>query len=337
MSDALTLITGEINAARDSFMSVLSDKSIVFEREAGFALQILGANSYAMGVAMNNRPSLLAAVKNLAAIGISLNPATKLAYLVPRGGAICLDISYMGLLDLAIQTGSIRWGQAKLVREADVFRLRGLDQMPIHEHDPFAKDRGAIIGVYVVVKTADGDYLTHTMTADEVFGIRDRSESWKSFVAKKAKSSPWATDEGEMVKKTCVKQASKLWPKTERLDIAVHHLNTDGGEGLADLQQPGCAPGIDVAPLIAAALATKTDADALAYWKANNAQLVKQPADHKRLKDAVAGHRAKVAAELAAHDAARTVDMAPAAQEAAEAPRAMTEEELDYQRSQGAA
>ena len=35
-----------------------------------------------------------------------------------------------------------------------------------------------------------------------------------------------------MVKKTLVKRASKMWPKTERLDKAVHHLNTDGGEGI---------------------------------------------------------------------------------------------------------
>ncbi len=38
-----------------------------------------------------------------------------------------------------------------------------------------------------------------------------------------------------MAKKTVVKRAYKYWPKTERLDTAIHHLNTDGGEGLAVL------------------------------------------------------------------------------------------------------
>ena len=80
-----------------------------------------------------------------------------------------------------------------VVRESDSFRLRALDQLPIHDHDPFLKDRGAIVGVYVVVKTADGDYLTHPMTIDEVYDIRDRSESWKSFMQKKAKNSPLDT------------------------------------------------------------------------------------------------------------------------------------------------
>jgi recombination protein RecT len=38
----------------------------------------------------------------VAAIGITLNPASKLAYLVPRDGMVCLDISYMGLLHRAV-------------------------------------------------------------------------------------------------------------------------------------------------------------------------------------------------------------------------------------------
>lgn len=234
----LVVIGNEIYAIEDQFNDVLADPSISFKREAEFAVQILEKNSYSLTTAMNNRSSVIAAVKNIAAIGISLNPAKKQAYLVPRGGAICLDISYMGLLDLAIASGSIRWGQAELVREKDTFRLNGFDKPPTHEYDPFDTDRGDLRGAYVVVKTVDGDYLTTAMPIGEIFDIRDRSESWKAFTSKKAKSSPWASDEGEMVKKTVIKRASKLWPKTDRLDHAIHHLNTDGGEGLVDINEP---------------------------------------------------------------------------------------------------
>lgn len=231
----LAVIGNVIYGVEQEFNEVLADPSINFKREAEFAVQVLEKNSYSLTTAMNNKSSVIAAVKNIAAIGISLNPAKKQAYLVPRGGAICLDISYMGLLDLAIASGSIRWGQAELVREKDTFRLNGFDKPPTHEYDPFDSDRGDLRGAYVVVKTVDGDYLTTAMPIAEIFDIRDRSESWKSFTAKKAKSSPWASDEGEMVKKTVIKRASKLWPKTDRLDHAIHHLNTDGGEGLVDI------------------------------------------------------------------------------------------------------
>ena len=49
---------------------------------------------------------------------------------------------------------------------------------------------------------------------------------------------------------------------------------------------------IDVRPLITAALATHTDADAFAYWKENNAKLKSQPHDYAAFKQAVADHRA---------------------------------------------
>ncbi|MFK3845322.1 recombinase RecT [Stenotrophomonas sp. NPDC078853] len=226
----IVTIDQSIYDTRDSFVSVLTDRSINFDREAEFALQALYGNDYAMKIAMSNRQSVINAVVNIAAIGISLNPAKKQAYLVPRDGKICLDISYMGLMDLAIDSGSIRWGQAELVYEADTFGLNGVDQQPTHLRNPFATDRGAVIGAYVVVKTVDGDYLTDTMSREEIDGIMNRSQSVKA-----GKSSPWKTDWGEMAKKTVVKRAYKYWPKTERLDTAIHHLNTDGGEGLAVL------------------------------------------------------------------------------------------------------
>lgn len=304
MINSLTLVSDDIYKSRDAFQSVLTDRSINFEREAGFAIQILQNNDYTLKAAYENRQALVDAVTNVAAIGISLNPARKQAYLVPRKGKICLDISYIGLLDLAIASGSIKWGQADLVREHDVFRSNGFDKAPTHSFDAFSKDRGEIVGAYVVVKTADGDYLTTTMTIDECYAIRDRSDAWKNAKPGRSKG-PWETDPGEMIKKTVIKRGSKLWPKTDRLDKAMHYLNTDGEEGI-NFNAPAHGPDhIDVTPYIAEAMKTKTDAAALAYWKANNATFIKQPADHKRLKDAIAAHRAGMA------EAARTVDMPP--------------------------
>ncbi|KGM25277.1 recombinase RecT [Stenotrophomonas maltophilia] len=226
----IVTIEDSVYGTKDSFASVLSDRSINFDREAEFALQTLYSNDYAMKIAMQNRSSVIAAVVNIAAIGISLNPAKKQAYLVPRDGKICLDISYMGLLDLAIESGSIRWGQAKLVYEKDLFELVGIDQQPIHKHAPFSRDRGEVIGAYVVVKTPEGDYLTECMDREDIDRIMGRSQSVRA-----GKSSPWKTDWHEMARKTVVKRGYKYWPKTDRLDKAIHYLNTDGGEGLAVL------------------------------------------------------------------------------------------------------
>ncbi len=309
MSNAVAIITGAIQETREDFSRVLADRSISFEREAGFAIQVLQNNDYALGVAMKDKQSVMNAVKNIAAIGISLNPARKQAYLVPRGGKICLDISYIGLIDIAISSGSIMWAQAELVRENDAFTLNGYDKPPTHNFNPFGKDRGDIVGVYVVAKLHNGDYLTTTMSIDDVYSIRNRSESWKN-----GQKGPWKTDEGEMIKKTVIKRAYKLWPKTERMDAAMNELNVENGEGLAADTPPDW---VDVAPMIAEALTTKTDADALAYWKANNGRLAKQPADHRKLKEAISNHRAKLREQV---EDARTIDMPAASPAPASAP-----------------
>jgi len=224
-TELATIIQGQ----REQFLQVATDKHINFDREAQFALQMLESNDFLSETAIKNITSLRNAINNIAAIGISLNPAEKLAYLVPRKGAIWVDISYMGLLNAAITSGSIAWGQARLVREGDQFELQGVDQPPLHSHNPFAegRDECAITGAYIVVKTDKGDYLTHAMTIKKIYDIRDRSELWK-----KKKSGPWATDEEEMIKKTCVKQAYKYWPRRKKLDEVIHYLNTTGGEGI---------------------------------------------------------------------------------------------------------
>lgn len=226
MSNALQQI---VLSTRTTFETVNSDKSINFEAESGFAIQALSTD-FVMKIALSNKQSVIDAVTNIAAIGISLNPAKKQAYLVPRGGKICLDISYMGLIDLAVATGAIKWAQAAVVYESDSFTLKGFDEPPEHSFSPFDANRGKSVGVYCVVKTHDGEYLTHSMPISEVYSIRDRSESFKR------NSGPWKTDESEMIKKTCIKQAYKYWPKVnDRLQNAIQYLNTESAEGLPQL------------------------------------------------------------------------------------------------------
>lgn len=209
---------------------ISAHNDINFQAEANYAIQLLYANQFAASIAQQNPVSVQNALRNASAIGISLNPASKHAYLVPRktqaGMAICLDISYMGLMHLAQSTGSIEWGQAKLVYEADSYENQGIDKAPSHKYPAFGQ-RGKVVGAYCTVKTATGAYLTEEMSIDQLMEIKARSESGKQ------DKGPWKTDFEEMCRKTVVKRASKYWPKVDRLNEAVNYLNTDGGEGIS--------------------------------------------------------------------------------------------------------
>ncbi|WP_034912940.1 recombinase RecT [Erwinia sp. 9145] len=207
------------------FVGALTDSSVSWAKECQFAIQHFQRNQKLAETAIANPISAQNAIINVAAIGISLNPASKLAYLVPRDGMVCLDISYMGLLHIAQSAGVIKWGQCKLVYASDTYETSGLDKAPFHKYNPYAnpEDRGAVIGGYCTVKTVDGDYLTEEMSLSEIEDIRKVSKSGAH------PKGPWVNFWSEMARKTIVKRAHKYWPRADRLDNAVDMLNESEG------------------------------------------------------------------------------------------------------------
>lgn len=221
------------------FSSALTDQGVTWAKESQFAVQLFQRNEYLTKTAIANPASAQNAIINVAAIGITLNPASKLAYLVPRDGMVCLDISYMGLLHLAQATGAIKWGQCKLVYSNDTYESNRLDSAPTHKYNTFG-DRGTVVGGYCTIKTPDGDYLTEEMSLAEIKATEATS---------KAKNGPWKNFWEEMARKTIVKRASKYWPRRERLDAAIDYVNTEGGEG--NNFDNAKSPELDVTPITA--------------------------------------------------------------------------------------
>lgn len=189
-----------------------------YDAEYSFAIQQLKANDYLQKVALGDKHSFLSAVSNVATIGLSLNPAAKEAYLVPRKGKICLDPSYAGLIKLATDSGSILWVQANIVYANDSYTDNGAGEKPTHSHDPFSEERGDFRGVYCIAKTKEGDHLTTTMSAKEVYEIRDGSESVKKFGLNDSRSGPWVSHFEEMAKKTVIRRAFKTWTRSDKVE-----------------------------------------------------------------------------------------------------------------------
>lgn len=233
-----TSIAEVIDLTKERFKSV-APTGINYDAEKGFAMQLLTNSGYLMKVAQGNTASLAQAITNVAAIGLSLNPAEKQAYLIPRtvkeGGnyvsKVFLEPSYMGLCKLATDSGSIEWVQANCVYKNDTFTDNGAGKSPNHSYDAFSKERGEFVGVYCVAKTHSGDYLTTIMDADEVSGIMERSESVKAYRNKKGGGGPWISDFKEQAKKTVVRRAFKMWPRTNlnRMAEAIHLSNENEG------------------------------------------------------------------------------------------------------------
>lgn len=204
-------------------------KQVTWAEESQFALQACTRNPGLLKCAVE---TIQDAIINVAACGLTLNPAHGYAYLVPeyntqsKRDECQLRISFKGLLKAATDSGSIKWVKADVVHANDTFLYKGPNVMPEISMNPFA-DRGEPVGVYCIAKTHDDEILIDTAPWSEVMKAKAAAKTQKV----------WDTWQLEMAKKFIIKRASKQWPKTdrhERLSHTVDVLNTI--EGSAELE-----------------------------------------------------------------------------------------------------
>lgn len=157
-------------------------------------------------------------VSKIAALGLLLDPQLGEAYLIADGrGDVQSRVGYRGLIKLARQSGEIASVYARDVCAFDRFHVvEGTNRSITHEPD-YRSDRGAPAAYYAVFTLRDGTPDFEVMSVAEIHRIRDRSDAWRAYKAGKIKSTPWATDEGEMAKKTVLRRLLKRAPMSPEL------------------------------------------------------------------------------------------------------------------------
>ena len=204
-----------------------------YGQECGFAMMAIQNNPYLLNCTQD---SLKSAIISVALTGISLNPALKYAYLVPRntkdGLKCCLDISYMGLIKILTDAGAVKSVFADVVCEKDHF-LYSQGSTPTLEHKPdLLKDRGQPFGAYAIAYFRDGGFQFEVMAKPEIEKIRATSESYKNESTRQY--SPWERWASEMWKKTVMKRLFKTLPKTNFDDKLIAALSKEHENEMAD-------------------------------------------------------------------------------------------------------
>ena len=229
----ITKVDEVIYQVMPQFQRIAQKRQLVrWEEESQYALQICKANSRLLEC----EPSTLQdAVINVAAVGLTLNPASGYAYLVPEYSKqvkrnVCqLRISFKGLIKLATDTGAISWVKAEVVKDQDTFEYRGPCNMPLHHMNPFAP-RGETVGAYCVAKTKEGELLVDVVSRPELDHIKSCAKT----------AAVWDNWFDEMAKKAIIKRAAKQWPKnreTERLNEAIQVINDYEGNDFDELEK----------------------------------------------------------------------------------------------------
>jgi recombination protein RecT len=229
----------------DKVATAMQEAGFSIERvkqEVSFAIQIINASPQLQKCSQG---SLQQAVLNISNIGLTLNTAAKEAYLIPRWNSVTKNTeatlmpSYIGLVKLLTNTGSVKSMVCQLVHENDVFEidLANNTSPVVHKPQLSSAKKGNIVGVYALATLADGTRQVEFMDTDEINQIRDRSETYKAFTEQKIKSCTWVSDYGEMARKTVIKRIYKYLPRTEQMQYVDRAVEADNQDFIATDQQ----------------------------------------------------------------------------------------------------
>ena len=212
------------------------------KQEVSFALQLINKSAQLQKC---SKESLQQAVLNISNIGLSLNPAAKEAYLIPRWNGVLkimeasLEPGYVGLVKLLTDAGSVKSMVCQLVYEGDTFEIDLANNMQPVTHKPELSraKKGNIKGAYALATLIDNTRQVEFMDVEEIDGIRGRSETYKAYLENKIKSCTWVSDYGEMARKTVIKRIYKYLPRTERMDQIDEAIKQDNSDFTASDSQ----------------------------------------------------------------------------------------------------
>ncbi len=214
--------------------------------------------------------SMLGALMQCAALNLEPNTVLGHAYLVPFRNTkkgiteVQLICGYKGFADLARRSGQVVSLHADVVYSDDALWSFEYGSNMHLRHQPGPR-KGVKLGAYCHVTLKDGQAFVF-LPAEEIIGIRDRSQGWISAKRfNKTDDSPWVTHEDRMWAKTAVRALANrgelpmsiefmtaMEVDDTRVDYAAYAMNPEDGaviEGDADEVDAGAKqvePGYDI-------------------------------------------------------------------------------------------
>lgn len=134
------------------------------------------------------------------------------AALIAYGDQCELSVYYGGIIELARRSGEFKNLEANVVYESDSLKLRyGFERTFSHEPYIGKEKRGDIVGAYCLAVFANQEQHVTWMAKEDIDLRKAASRLGR------LNKGPWKDWYPEMAKKTVIRNASKLWPKTPEL------------------------------------------------------------------------------------------------------------------------
>jgi phage RecT family recombinase len=223
MEEALIVAQRTLNAQTAARFNAQKWGDLKWQNEKMYALQIIErATTDALAKAVMANPlSLVTALLDVAALGLTLSPQAGLVYLIPEAPkagmtqSVNAKVSYKGMEQAVLSSGTVSGITTRLVYANDSFEL-GENETGTYVNFKQARgDRGALEGGFCRATYANGfSYVEWMSTVD--FDAIEAQATKKNFGKKPFTYTGGFSD--EMKKKGIVRRASKHWPRSPVID-----------------------------------------------------------------------------------------------------------------------
>lgn len=239
---------GVVRMAMPVMVEKLGLKEEEVRKEAAYCIQIMEKSEQLQQVAGK---SLYDAMINIASTGLTLNPALKLAYLVPRKNKgrwdACLQPSYMGMIKLCTDPGGVLSISAGIVYEGDEYQVEPASMSLSITRALALQPRSKLSTAEKrLLEARDKDFwnqiifgysraVLHNGAVEFDLIDRERLRKIMDTYVKTYRDDAWQRRHpDEWVKKTCITHHAKTLPKSEKAALAVelYHRSMTGGQDL---------------------------------------------------------------------------------------------------------
>ncbi len=208
-------------------------KHLDFDKFEGMVINVVAGNTKLLEC---NQASLLRSVINAADVGLSLNPIMREADILPvwspNGSVAQFRPRAIGMMKLARQSGEVTKISAHEVYDDDLFEYEfGMDEKLIHKPAMQPKSDRKITHAYCIWQLKDGTKQFEVLDRARIDRARASSEGWKYAIKENKTNSVWHLHEGEMVRKTAIRAASKYMPMSTENDPFLKALEYDRDDG----------------------------------------------------------------------------------------------------------
>lgn len=228
---------------------------LVWEAELGFARKII-ANEPAQKLRLCVPETLQAALENVAAVGLTLNPIKQHVTIIPRYNEK-LSVweahpmpMYRGLAYLGTQAG-VMGITTEVVYKADTFKVGRRSDGDYFDHEiAFSVPRegdNLFMGAYTAATMPGGIRKVEWVPAEDIYKMRESSDAYRDKDGNLSPWAPWIRWFDEQAKKSALKRATKRWEesvfeagKWQRLQRAVQldHQSEGGGRTFEGTAEP---------------------------------------------------------------------------------------------------